>query len=133
FANQNFNVPDASKSQIETSQKQICVVLLDGHSRNQRVPNVLIARVQSDSRSEREVVKNLYSPLVLNGSGSRRESIDIVFEFAADDVVVEPHAETVILPAVRQTAGKQSKASIASERICPLGCIPQPPERSNSA
>ena len=104
------------------------MVLIHGDTGNQGIPDMLIAGVYVDRRSDGEVVKNLHSALVFN----RRticEQPDAVLQFPADLVVVKPHAEAVILPAVPQTLGKKRRAGIPNDRICSFRCsISEPSE-----
>ena len=95
-----------SKRHIETSEDYARGVLLRRYLSNERVPHVLIACDQSDSWSDCEIVKDFHPSLVTYTGGTRREQSDAILQVAADLVVVIPHAEAVIGPAVEDTMGE---------------------------
>ena len=77
---------------------------------------MLIACVHIDRRSDREVVKNLYSVLVFD-SRAVCELPDAILEIPADSVVVKPHTKAVNWPAVQETSGKKRYARIPIDGI----------------
>ena len=97
------------------------------------VPDVLVTWNQSDRRSDCEIVKDFGSVLVLDSVLASRELRDIVLQWPANPVVIESRAETVILPAVAKTTGKQRDARITGDRICLLRRIPYSSEYADSA
>src|SRR5258707_1390106 len=103
------------------------------HFSGEWIPDVLITGNQSDRRSDGEIVEDLGTFLVLHCPLASCELREIVLQWPAYPVVIESRSETVILPAVEETAGKKRDARIAGDRICLLRRIPGPPEYANSA
>src|SRR5260370_42716123 len=95
------------------------------------VPNVLITRNQPDRRSDREIVKDLGTFLVLYSPLSSCKLREIVLQWPAYPVAIESCCETVILPSAEKTAGKKSDARIARDRIRILRRIPGRPAYSD--
>src|SRR5262249_30901222 len=120
-----------SQHRCKTKQKHTCRAMARSHLGDEGVPDVLITRDQSECRRDREVVENLEALLVLH-AGARRQLTDAVFEFSADDVVVEARTEAVMLSRVPQATSKQSDAAIPRERIGRFRCVPSTTEHPDS-
>src|ERR1700686_510523 len=103
------------------------------HFSSEWVPDVLITRNQPDRRSDREIVKDLCTFLVLYSCLVSCELRDIVLQRPTYSVVIESHSETVVFPVVGKTTGKQRDAGITGDRICLLRPIPRPSEYADSA
>ena len=73
---------------------------------SERIPDVLVARNESDRRSDCEIVKDLDALLVVDGGLAASEPRDVVFQWPANLVVIKSRSETIIFPPVKETTGK---------------------------
>src|SRR5215510_15353158 len=99
-----------SERECETCEEDVRTVLAVDDVCGEGTPDVLVSRNQPDRGSQCEIIKHLSSHLVVDGDSSVRQHPDLIFQLAADCVVVEarPNAvvrsRTVFFPRERTTA-----------------------------
>src|SRR3984957_3005341 len=89
--------------QTRAKKKYVRAVFIVRHPRGHRVPNVLITWNQPDCRSDREVVEDLESILVLDSGSGPGELFEVIFQRLTDSIVIDSQSKTVIAPVVRES------------------------------
>src|SRR6516162_1182759 len=82
----------------ESSQKDICFILIVSDVCSERIPNMLVAWDNSDSRSNCKIIENLNSALVFYGGHTLGERRNIIFQVIAEFIPIPSDPEAIVLP-----------------------------------
>src|SRR5262249_28691357 len=90
----------------ETGEENVGVILVGDDLRREGIPSVLIAGNESYRRCYGEVIENLNAAFVRELRSSCGQLCYVVFQVAAEFVVIKSHAKAVISPGVEQAMCK---------------------------
>src|SRR5215469_12862751 len=122
-----------SPSYGEASKEHICAALVSCHSGSEGVPDVLVTRDESNSRSDRKVVKDLRSLLIPDTVLASAELLNVSFQRATDSVVIESRSKAVIFSNVEKAMREQRDARVASNCVGLVRGIAESAQDSDSA
>lgn len=125
--------PKVSPDYGKASKKHIRTALVSCHLASDGVPDVLVTRDESNRRSDRKVVKDLRSLLILDSVLASVKLRNVEFQWAADSVVIKSRSKTVILSKVEKIMYKQGQTCITRNCVGLLRGIADPSEYSDSA
>src|SRR5215469_12423790 len=116
----------------EASKEYIRAALVSCHPGSEGVPDVLVTRDESNRRSDREVVKDLRSLLILDSVLVSAKLLNVSFQWTTNSVVIETRSKAVILSKVEKTMREQRDARVASNCVGLLRGIAESAEHSDS-
>src|SRR5262249_38962391 len=121
-----------SERECETCEEDVRTVLAVDDVGGEGTPDVLVSRNQPDRGSQCEIIKHLSSHLVVDGDSSVRQHPDLIFQLAADCVVVEARPNAVVRSRGKKTVREQRDAPVEGDGVRARRRIPESSEEAET-